>query len=250
EGGSTFFHNMTQVIDGHTGIEHSIPIPQVYEDVVKLWGNTKVGYTPTLIVAYGGIWGENYWYDKTNVWENKKLLTFTPRAIIDERSRRRVKAPEEEYGHLQNTKACSQIAKAGTKVNLGAHGQLQGLGVHWELWMLQQGGMTNLEALRCGTQNGADYIGMGDALGSLSVGKLADLVILDKNPLENIQNSEAIRYVMKNGRLYDATTMNEIGNYDKKRPKFFWEDGKSSLNFEWHEDTHSFEHGKCSCGAH
>ncbi|MBX7243076.1 MAG: amidohydrolase, partial [Bacteroidia bacterium] len=156
EGGSTFFHNMTQVADGHTGVEHSIPVAQVYEDVHKFWGASKVGYTPTLIVGYGGIWGENYWYDKTNVWENQKLLKYTPRAILDERSRRRVKAPDEEYGHLENTKACTQIAKAGTKINLGAHGQLQGLGAHWELWMIQQGGMSNLEALRCGTQNGAD----------------------------------------------------------------------------------------------
>lgn len=247
EGGSTFFHNMTQVVDGHTGIEHSIPISQVYEDVVKLWGATKVGYTPTLIVGYGGIWGENYWYDKTNVWENKKLVSFTPRAIIDQRSRRRTKAPDEEYGHLQNTQSCTAIAKGGTKVNLGAHGQLQGLGAHWELWMLAQGGMSNLDALKCGTINGANYIGMGNALGSLKEGKLADMLILDANPLEDIKNSEKITYIMKNGRLYEGNTMNEVGNYDKKRGAFYFENGKMSENFEWHEETHSFEGGRCSC---
>ena len=250
EGGSTFFHNITQILDGHTGVEHSIPVSQVYQDVQKLWGATKVGYTPTLIVGYGGIWGENYWYDKTNVWENKKLLRYTPRAIVDERSRRRTKAPDAEYGHFQNAAACNAIAKAGTKVNLGAHGQLQGLGVHWELWMLQQGGMSNMEALRCATQNGADYIGMSKDLGSLSKGKLADLIVLDKNPLQDIRNSEAIQYVMKNGRIYNAETLEETGNYRQKIKPLFWENGKSSEAFEWHFDTHSFEHGKCSCGAH
>lgn len=250
EGGSTFFHNMTQVIDGHTGIEHSIPVSTLYSDVRKLWAATKVGYTPTLIVGYGGIWGENYWYDKTNVWENQKLLRFTPRAILDERSRRRVKAPDEEYGHFQNSQSCTAMAKEGVKANLGAHGQLQGMGVHWELWMLQQGGMSNMEALRCATVNGAHYLGMSKELGSIAVGKLADMVILDKNPLEDIQNSERVTWVMKNGRLYKGEDLTEVGRGEKKLRPLFWENGKSTEYFEWHEDSHSFEHGKCSCGAH
>ncbi len=74
EGGSLFEHNMTQVVDGHTGVEHSIPVARAYDDVRQLWKGTQVGYTPTLIVAYGGIWGENYWYDKTRVWENDRLM--------------------------------------------------------------------------------------------------------------------------------------------------------------------------------
>lgn len=244
EGGSTFFHNMTQVLDGHTGIEHSIPVADLHEDVVKLWAETKVAYTPTLIVAYGGIWGENYWYDKTNVWENKRLLQFMPRSILDQRSRRREKAPDEEYGHFQNTASCTKIAQAGTKVNLGAHGQLQGLGAHWELWMLQQGGMTPLAALRCATQNGADYLGMGHALGSISAGKLADLVILTDNPLENIQNSDNIDFVIKNGKVY---------RFDEKEVKnqhFWWNLPGERNKCEAIENMHSVERGHCGCGAH
>ena len=247
EGGSTFLHNMTMIVDGHTGVEHSIPVYPVYEDVVKLWGNSKTGYTPTLIVGYGGLWGENYWYQKTNVWEKERLLKYTPRPIIDSRSRRRTKVPDTEFGHIQNSQGAKAILDGGAKVQLGAHGQLQGLGVHWELWMLQQGGMTNMEALRCATQWGADYIGMGHAIGSLEKGKLADLIILDKNPLEDILHTEFVRYVMKNGRLYDPETMNEIGGDGQKRKKFYWEQYKNSNNFIWNDACQSFELPKCSC---
>ncbi|NJW55921.1 amidohydrolase family protein, partial [Salinimicrobium oceani] len=91
----------------------------------------------------------------------------------------------------------------GVKVNMGAHGQLQGLGAHWELWLIQMGGMSNMEALKTATINAAEYIGMGDEIGSLAEGKLADLIILEENPLEDIQNTNTIIYTMVNGRLYD-----------------------------------------------
>lgn len=133
--------------------------------------------------------------------------------------------PLEEYenGHILSSKTCKVLSDAGVKVNLGGHGQLQGLGAHWELWMLQQGGMTNMEALRAATINCAEYLGMGSGVGSLKVGKLADLIVLDKNPLEDIQNSNSVKYTMVNGRLYDTETMNEIGNTIKPRTKFYWE---------------------------
>ena len=249
EGGSTFFHNMSEIIDGHTGIEHNIPIADISNDVVKLWGASKTGYTPTLIVAYGAINGENYWYEKTNVWENKRLLNFFPRGIIDSRSRHRTMIPESEYenGFIQVSRSCKKLTDAGVKVNMGSHGQIQGIGAHWELWMLQMGGLTPLQAIRCATQNGADYIGMGDQIGSLEKGKLADLIIMDKNPLENIRNTESIKYVMLNGRLFDAETMNQIGNYDVKRGKFYWENSKANTNYHWHEETQSFM-GGCENG--
>lgn len=223
EGGSTFFHNMNMVADGHTGIEHSIPVAPVYKDVVSFWSNTKVAYTPTLIVAYGGQWGENYWYDRTNVWENERLLNFTPRSIIDSRSRRRTTSEYGDYGHIEVAKTVKQIADAGTKVNLGAHGQIQGLGAHWELWMFVQGGATPLQAIRNATLNGASYLGMDKEIGSLEVGKLGDLVIMDSNPLDDIRNSEKIKYVMVNGRLYDSMTMNETGTREKVRSKLWFE---------------------------
>ncbi len=247
EGGSTFFHNMSMVLDGHTGIEHSIPIAPVYRDVLSLWGGSKTAYTPTLIVAYGGIWGENYWYQHYNVWENERLLTYVPRPIVDARSRRRMLIPEDDFGHIQNAKAAKALADHGVRVNLGAHGQLQGLGVHWELWMFVQGGMTPMEAIRAATLNGAKYMGMEKELGSLEPGKLADLIVLEKNPLEDIRNSDSVVMVMKNGRLYDAATMNEIGNHPRKRLPFYWEHPKTSDAFVWRGPDIGFGMTVCGC---
>ncbi|MDO1450036.1 amidohydrolase family protein [Rhodocytophaga aerolata] len=249
EGGSHFFHNMSMILDGHTGIEHNIPVAPLYTDVLKLWSASKTGYTPTLIVNYGGLNGEYYWYQKTNVWEKERLLNFTPRSVVDSRSRHRTMVPDEEYtnGHILVSQSCKKLTDAGVKVNLGAHGQLQGLGAHWELWMLQQGGMSNMEALRAATLNGAEYLGLDKDLGSLAKGKLADLIILEKNPLENIQHTESIQYTMINGRLLESETLNEVGNYDRKRSKFYWENTRYSQAFPWHEDSHSFMESNCSC---
>lgn len=227
EGGSTFFTNMNMIADGHTGIEHNIPVVPIYKDVTTFWNASKTAYTPTLIVSYGSQSGENYWYDRTNVWENERLLEFVPRTIVDERSRRRTTSEYGDYGHIEVSRAVNQIAKGGTKINLGAHGQLQGLGAHWELWMFAQGGMKPLDALKCATINGAIYLGMDKEIGSLEKGKLADLVILNSNPLDDIRNSENIRYVMVNGRLFDSETMNELGNTEKIRSKFWWQFDKS-----------------------
>ena len=223
EGGSTYFYNMTEVLDGHTGIEHAIPVAPLYKDAVTLLTRSQTGYTPTLIVGYGGIWGENYWYQHSNVWENKHLMRFTPRSAVDERSRRRMMVPEDDFYHLELAKSAKDILRAGGKVQLGAHGQLQGLGAHWELWMLAQGGLTPLEAIRCATLYGAQYLGLDKEIGSVEAGKLADLMVMDKNPIENIRNSESIRFVMINGVLYDTGNMNEVYPEAKVRTKFFWE---------------------------
>jgi imidazolonepropionase-like amidohydrolase/Tol biopolymer transport system component len=223
EGGSTFETNMNMILDGHTGIEHNIPVWPVYKDVISLWNDSKSGYTPTLIVSYGTQFGENYWYDRTDVWKDQHLLNFTPQYIVDERSRRRTESEYGDYGHIEISKYVKQISDGGTKVNLGSHGQLQGLGAHWELWMLAQGGMTPLQAIRCATMNGASYLGMDKEIGSLEVGKLADLIVLNDNPLDDIRNSDHIKYVMVNGRLYDSESMNEIGNHDKPRLHFWWQ---------------------------
>jgi imidazolonepropionase-like amidohydrolase/Tol biopolymer transport system component len=247
EGGSFFYHNLSMVVDGHTTVEHNIPVVPLYKDVTTLWAATKTHNTPTLVVNYGSVSGEYYWYQHTNVWEKERLLTFTPRGVVDSRARHRTMIPEEEYvnGHILTSKSLKKLTDAGVKINLGAHGQLQGLGAHWELWMLQQGGMTNMEALRCATINGAISLGMDDQLGSIKPGKLADLIVLDKNPLQDIRNSEFVKYTMVNGRLYDAATMNEIGNYDRKRTKFYFEQPGSGNGYPYFRETNSFMVPQC-----
>lgn len=239
EGGSFFFHNMNMIIDGHTTVEHNIPVGVLYKDVIDLWKATGTAYTPTNIVSYGGVSGEYYWYQHTNVWEKKRLLQFTPRSVVDTRSRHRVMIPEEEYenGHILISRTNKKLADAGVKVNMGAHGQLQGLGAHWEIWMMKQGGMSNLECLKTATINAAESLGFDDWIGSLRAGKLADIIIMEKNPLDDIYNTESIQYTIVNGRMYDAETMNETGNYQKPRGKFYWERGRNAGTFPWHDNT-------------
>ena len=131
---------------------------------------------------------------------------------------------------------------------MGAHGQLQGLGAHWETWMMKQGGMTNHQALKTATINPAQSLGLDNWIGSIEVGKLADLIVMDKNPLDNIYNTEFIKYTMINGRLFDAETMNETGNYNKPRAKFAWELFKNAEYLPLLGEAD--EIGRCMCGKH
>ena len=221
EGGSLYYQNATHVLDGHTTVEHNIPVPVLYKDIIETYSKSGVGYTPTLIVGYGGLSGEYFWYQESNVWENERLMQFSPRDAIIPRARRRQMASVDDYNHILIARGAKQLQDAGTLVNSGAHGQIHGIGMHWEIWMMQQGGMTNMEALKTGTINPAKTLGMDKDLGSIEVGKLADLVVLDQNPLENIRHSETVRMVMMNGRLYDSS-LNEIGTRERKRAPFWW----------------------------
>lgn len=247
EGGSTFFHNITHIQDGHTSLEHNIPQVPLYKDVKTFMNKSTTSYTPTLIVSYGSQSGENYWYDRTNVWENERLLSYTPRYIVDSRARRRMTSEFADYGHIDVSRAAKELADGGTKINLGSHGQLQGLGAHWELWMLAQGGMSALQAIRSATLNGAEHLGMAKELGSLETGKLADMIIMDANPLEDIRNTEKIKFVIINGRVYDSETMNEIISREKQRNMFWWQMSRSESFTMPHEnvETYTFTHPEC-----
>jgi Tol biopolymer transport system component/imidazolonepropionase-like amidohydrolase len=223
EGGSTFFFNMTHVLDGHTSVEHNIPVWPLYRDILGVYGASQVAYTPTLIVNYGGNSGEYYWYAHDEVWRNQRLARYNQPGSLESRSRRREIGAADDYSYQGTSRAAKSLLDEGVKVTLGAHGQLQGLGVHWELWMLQQGGMTNHEALRAATWNGAWMLGLDGDIGSLQAGKLADLIVLERNPLENIRNSTAISHVMINGRLYNAETLEQVGNHPAPAPVMWWD---------------------------
>jgi Tol biopolymer transport system component/imidazolonepropionase-like amidohydrolase len=243
EGGSTFMHNMNMIVDGHTGIEHTLPVQTAYDDVMDLWRGTGVGYTPTLCVAYGGISGEQYWYEVDDLWLHPRLQTFIPPHVLVPRSRRRNKAPIEDYNHIKVAEIARQIVDDDGLVQAGGHGQLNGMSTHWELWSFVQGGMTPMQSLRCGTINGAKYLGLDGDIGSLEVGKLADIVVIQRgyDPTEEIRHTEKVEYVVANGRIFDARQMNELGSPEPRRP-FYWHLGGHGISGDLPRST--------GCGCH
>ncbi len=212
EGGLDFKYNLEMLLDGYPGQEHSFPITPLYQDVVEFVAHTGMYYTPTLLVAYGGPWAENYFFSKENPYHDEKLQRFTPYEELASKARRRGAGwfMDEEYNFPRLAKVVADIVNAGGKAGVGSHGQLQGLGYHWELWAMQSGGLTEHQALRVATLYGAEAIGVQADLGSIEAGKLADLVIFEQDPLEDIRNTNTIQMVMKNGRLYDGNTLDEL----------------------------------------
>jgi Tol biopolymer transport system component/imidazolonepropionase-like amidohydrolase len=227
EGGGKFQQNVSMLVDGHTGLEHSLPIARGYDDLTQLWRATEFGYTPTFVVAFGGLMGEEYFYDRTEVWKNERLMRYVPHFLVDGRAIRRPTAPDNQYNHIEVAKYAKQLRDNGVRVMIGAHGQREGLGAHWELWIMHQGGFTPFEALRGGTIDGAIHLGMDNDIGSIEPGKLADLAIIDGDVLDDIKRSEFVTHTVINGRVFDTATMNEVGSKRTRHPFFF--EGNNAL---------------------
>jgi imidazolonepropionase-like amidohydrolase/Tol biopolymer transport system component len=216
EAGIDFALDLTQALDGYPAIEHNLPVQPLYEDVVTLFAESQVVNTPTLIVNFGGPMGEIYWFTRENVHDHERLRRFTPHEVLDARTRRRAGASgavgwavESEFVFEEHARFLRDVVAEGGMTGVGSHGQLQGLGYHWEMWMLASGGMPNHDVLRAATIFGANGIGLERQLGSIEPGKLADLVLLSRNPLDDIRATTSVEQVMVNGRLLDAGTLEE-----------------------------------------
>ena len=223
EGGSLFHMDLSMVADGNSAIEHNLPQSMLYDDVLQFWGQTNVAYTPTLGVTYGGMSGETYWYQATDVWKHPILSRFVPPHVLQPRSVRRITAPDEDFYHAVSAATAKLLADRDVMVSIGAHGQREGLASHWEMWTFAQGGMSPIEVLRTATTAPAKALGFDEDLGTLEPGKLADLVIIDANVVEDIFQSDKVDMVMLNGRLYDAATLNETVTGDRRTAPFYWQ---------------------------
>ena len=223
EGGSLYGFDMTLIADGNTTIEHNLPLGVFYDDVLQFFSQSKTGYTPTLVVTYGGPAGDPYWRSHTNVWQHPLLQKHEPAAALTAANARRVIAPDGDYKDDDSARESAKLARRGVPVAIGAHGQEPGIAAHWELWSFARGGMSPIEALRTGTIEAARSLGYDADIGSLEPGKLADLVVLDADPTQDIRNSDKVSKVMIGGRLLDAATLNEELTGTRKRPAYWWE---------------------------
>ncbi|MCI0444517.1 amidohydrolase family protein [bacterium] len=228
EGAGEFFTDLSMTVDGFTAFEHALPL-ELQQDAITMLAKSQTYYTPTLLVAYGGPWGELYYWQTQNPHDDPKLNRFVPHLSLDPLGRRHPWINPAEYHFPIVAKGAAQVLRAGGNISLGAHGQLQGLGPHWEIWaMAGEGGMngvsgmTPIEALRASTILAADKIGFAQDLGSIESGKLADFMILDADPLQDIHNTVKIKWVVKNGVIYDAETLREEWPQQQDLPKFFW----------------------------
>ncbi|HEX7115675.1 MAG TPA: LpqB family beta-propeller domain-containing protein [Steroidobacter sp.] len=238
EGAGHYYDNVAAILDGYTCLEHNLPVATYYDDLLQLFRSSTLSHTPTLIVTFGELFAESYIYQHQEPWKESKVRTFIPGvnnaynpivgnydAPLYVRAMQSIHYAEELYdiGFRSVSRSIKRLDDAGVTINVGSHGQAPGIAIHWEMQLLAEGGMSPMRILRAATLNGAKTYGLDHQLGSIEPGKLADLIVLDKDPLVDIRNTNSVRYTMINGRLYDAETMNEIGNYDRPRTKFFWE---------------------------
>lgn len=216
EGASDLNLNLTHALDGFSGNEHALPVSPLREDVVQLFAQSRTSLVPTLNVLYGG---EPPLFDliiTRRPQDEPRLKRFMPPGVLASKLGDRHWTPPENMSYASFAKDALAIQRAGGVVGLGSHSEVQGLGFAWEMQLFASGGATPLETIRAATMGSAEAIGRTHDIGSLEPGKFADLLIFDADPLADIANAEKLGQVMKNGRLYEAATLDEV--WPIKRP--------------------------------
>ena len=226
EGASDAKMDITFAVDGFSGIEHSIPIVPLHEDIVQLYAQSGISYTPTLLVSFGGPFAVDHFIADGIGLKDQKLHRYMPANLIEQRiARTRFVAPEDHI-FPEVASGANEILQAGGSVGLGGHGEMQGLQVHWEMQALSAGGMSNHDVLRVATLESAKAIGLDTDIGSIEAGKLADLVVMDSNPLDDIAHTNSISHVMVNGTLYDANSLAQQWPEQESLPTPWWQDSQ------------------------
>ena len=221
EGSSDLLHKVSMLMDGQAGFEHPTPYVPLYQDVAKFFGASHTTYSPTLMVGGTAPWNEEYFFGASDVWKDPKLQRWIPWRQLMPHLRRRWLRPETDYHFGVQAQAVADIIANGGYGAIGSHGQAHGIGSHWEVWMLASA-LGPMGALEVASVHGAHFLGADKDLGSLEPGKIADLMVLNANPLEDIHNTAKIAMVMKAGRLYDADTLDEIWPEKKEFGTYYW----------------------------
>ena len=208
--GDSVLVDLGMIMDGQTGWEHFLPALPLHQDVSQFLGRAGANYSPTLSVA-GFPDGAIYYYrPQFNLQHDPKYVRFASAGLLKHVTPRDTTPPPlDEFSFPILAEGAADIMRAGGFATIGEHGENPGIGSHWEIWAYATA-MKPMEALRMATINGARSVGIERDVGSLTVGKLADLIVLKGDPLEQIQNTANIAYVMKSGRLYDASTLEPI----------------------------------------
>ena len=221
--GGDLTYNLGMMMDGQTGWEHPLSYAPVYADAARFFGQAGTYYVPTFVVAGPGPWNIEYYFGETDVWRDAKQRRWMPWRMLAGHLRRRTLRPTSDYSFPFIAQGLADIIAEGGYGAIGSHGEQHGLAPHWEIWMAASA-LGPLEALRVASLHGARMLGAEADIGSIEVGKLADLLILNDNPLDDIRNTLSLVQVVKGGVVYDAETLDEIWPNARPFGPYYWVD--------------------------
>ncbi|MEE8199799.1 MAG: amidohydrolase family protein, partial [Candidatus Acidoferrales bacterium] len=188
---------------GYASLEHIPNSNRLYDDVLQMLALAGTRWCPTLGVRKGNALLVR---DEPERLADAKFRAFTPewRIRLFQASKTMKRAGDKAVrGYWMEKLASIRAAhRRGVKLLAGTDTPFRS-SLHWELEYFVQAGIPPLEVLRIATQEAAAAVGAEDDLGTLKPGKLADLLLLDANPLEDIKNTQTIWRVLKGGWLFD-----------------------------------------------